>query len=342
MLRASTSGSDVPARYGGEEFAVIFPGTSVEEAAPRAEAIRREIESSVFQHEGVDLRVTGSIGLAQLQQGEDIDSLIKRADEALYASKEAGRNCGHWHDGQVIHPVAASQRSSVSSDSRALPTADDTSKKPDSATADTVKSSTVPQPPTQPHSPSKESTAASKGPDLPSLKGVVDWQEFEDEMTFQVGQWNADGGKLSALLISIDDYERLASETDSTGHAVLSAAAQFVKAAVRNSHVVSRYDSRSFAVLMTDADLAKAAQIGERVRRAISRCVLPVTQDGLRFTVSVGAAEFGCQDNTETLLQRTQSALEAAAAEVGNRTCCHDGQQCSFVGGDQPALAATH
>ena len=105
VLYETSSQVNILGRYGGEEFAVIFPETELNAVVPRADAIRRHIEMSIFHHEGVELCVTNSFGLAQLREDEVIEDLVKRVDEALYASKRAGRNCGHWHDGEYIHPI---------------------------------------------------------------------------------------------------------------------------------------------------------------------------------------------------------------------------------------------
>ena len=85
----------VAARYGGEEFAMLFPG----ETAPMVEAvlntIREEIGSRSLKRRSTndDLgAVTVSIGLAQKRSDEPALTLMGRADEALYASKRAGRN----------------------------------------------------------------------------------------------------------------------------------------------------------------------------------------------------------------------------------------------------------
>lgn len=108
MLLKTCRDMDLPCRYGGEEFAVVMPSTVAEQAKTAAERIRKAIESMTVKFEGQELKVTTSVGLAQFRQGEDQAKLVRRADDALYASKSAGRNCGHWHDGQEPLPFSTS------------------------------------------------------------------------------------------------------------------------------------------------------------------------------------------------------------------------------------------
>ena len=96
---------DMVARYGGEEFAVIFPQTKIEDAMPAAERARKAIEESVFSFEGTDLRVTASVGLAQIRGNDTAEMTVKNSDAGLYVSKETGRNCSHYHDGQKFVPL---------------------------------------------------------------------------------------------------------------------------------------------------------------------------------------------------------------------------------------------
>ena len=92
--------SDVAARYGGEEFVVLLPGTDVDAAAKLAERIRTEIAASPMSlPNGEEVTITASIGIAEVSPGPgdtDLktlgDSLIARADVALYAAKSAGRD----------------------------------------------------------------------------------------------------------------------------------------------------------------------------------------------------------------------------------------------------------
>lgn len=84
---------DLASRYGGEEFVVMMPGAGLAEAAIAAERLRGRIEASAFEIPGSDpINVTVSIGLAQLSADEDMQSLLRRADAALYEAKTEGRN----------------------------------------------------------------------------------------------------------------------------------------------------------------------------------------------------------------------------------------------------------
>ncbi|MGB7219009.1 MAG: diguanylate cyclase [Vicinamibacterales bacterium] len=84
--------SDVLGRYGGEEFVLVFPETAMREAQIVAERVRAAVAGSPVVIGDRALDVTVSIGLASLSSGEDVGGLISRADSALYAAKQGGRN----------------------------------------------------------------------------------------------------------------------------------------------------------------------------------------------------------------------------------------------------------
>jgi two-component system cell cycle response regulator len=93
-LRESVRGIDLVSRIGGEEFLVVMPDISPDNAKCVAERVRSAVEDTGFPlKEGAGpLKVTVSIGLAFHQAQETGRSLVNRADEALYASKNRGRN----------------------------------------------------------------------------------------------------------------------------------------------------------------------------------------------------------------------------------------------------------
>jgi diguanylate cyclase (GGDEF)-like protein len=84
---------DVIARFGGEEFVVALHAVTIDDAEHVAEKIRHALELSPCVHEGVSLPLTASFGVAEYRVGDDtLEQLIKRADEAMYEAKRAGKN----------------------------------------------------------------------------------------------------------------------------------------------------------------------------------------------------------------------------------------------------------
>ena len=93
-IRKAIRGIDLACRYGGEEFVVVMPETDMAVATVVAERLRRRIASDPFpiQQGARVVDVTISIGIAALGRDDDAARVIKRADQALYRAKRAGRN----------------------------------------------------------------------------------------------------------------------------------------------------------------------------------------------------------------------------------------------------------
>lgn len=105
ILRGAVRESDRVARLGGEEFAIVLPGSDAADASRAAERLREAVARAVLEYEGKKLRVTISCGGAAAQAGEEAQGIVKRADQALYASKAAGRDFATWHNGQELIPI---------------------------------------------------------------------------------------------------------------------------------------------------------------------------------------------------------------------------------------------
>jgi diguanylate cyclase (GGDEF)-like protein len=93
VLQPGVRATDQVGRIGGEEFAVLLVETPMDEAEQTAERLRQVIETTTVRHAEQTVGVTASFGLAALQAEDDFAELFRRADVALYAAKDAGRNC---------------------------------------------------------------------------------------------------------------------------------------------------------------------------------------------------------------------------------------------------------
>jgi diguanylate cyclase len=92
VLRKRLRGTDFIARFGGEEFVLLMPATVPAAGAKLLENLRASVEACPFHFKGEPVTITLSMGLTAFRPGEHSDAVLKRADQALYRAKHAGRN----------------------------------------------------------------------------------------------------------------------------------------------------------------------------------------------------------------------------------------------------------
>ena len=100
---------DYVARYGGDEFAIMLAEVDLNAAIKAAQRIRVEVERTNFDCglNGARVAVTFSMGLALVSDADTPETLLKKADQALYQSKHRGRNQLNWHDPSDQLPAEA-------------------------------------------------------------------------------------------------------------------------------------------------------------------------------------------------------------------------------------------
>ena len=274
---------DLVCRYGGEEFAVILPATEQAGAVLAAERARAAVERMVVESAGQLLKVTVSGGVAAAVAEEDVERLVSRADQGLYASKKAGRNCIHLHDGKQLTCNGAP-----------APKAEEPKPAP---------------------KPTPEKPAADTGAKDP-LQLIPNREAFIEDVRKRVEQHRRYHAPVTVLYCGVDDFESITSRHGrEAGNVVLRAVAQFLKAVLRELDMPARISDDRFAVVLAGIDGAEAAAKAERIRQAIEKCKLPGGQlDNLRFTASLGIAEIEEGDDAEALMNRGTGAFGAAAA----------------------------
>jgi diguanylate cyclase len=311
VLRTSVGEGGLVARYGGEEFAIVFAGLSSKAVLAQAEGARQAIAGTSFRFAGRELFVTASAGVADILAGNGEKELIRRADEALYSSKKAGRNCGHYNDGRANHRI-----------------------RPETIAA-------APKAPVGDQVGDEWLTAEVAVESLyhEKLAHVSNRPTFFDDLIRRLAQWRRGGTPLSLLLVQVDGYGRLVSDNGNGGaEVVLRVAAQLINAVMRDMDHVARLEEDTFALLLPGAHLAHAVAIAERLRSAVERCRLPRKAGTSWFTISVGAVEASNGDDLRLVLERARKALLAAVNQGRNRVCGHDTLGCTVKEAELAAL----
>jgi diguanylate cyclase len=290
VVRAAVGEIGFVARYGGEEFAVVFAGLSAPQAIGHSERARQAIGAASVKVGGRDLRVTASAGVAEVLAGDSEKEVIGRADEALYASKKIGRNCGHHNDGRVNHLIKLEPVQVASPITEKL--GDEWMFEAEVPT-DTLFREPIPHVSSRP--------------------------AFFDDLIRRLSQWRRGNSPLTVILVQVDGLPRVISEHGaSASEVVLRVSAQLINAVMRDMDHVARLGEDTFALILPGALLHDGVAIAERLREAVERCRLPRRAGATWFTISAGVVEASDGDDLRRILQRGRSALAAAVNQGRN------------------------
>jgi diguanylate cyclase len=278
-LAQTVKQGDLPCRYGGEEFAIILANTRVAEGQIAAERVRRAIESMTVQFDGKTLRVTASIGLADSHISEDGVQLLRKADDCVYASKKAGRNCSHWHNGAECLPIVASKPA---------------------APAKTEAG------------PARPMTSALA---VGEVSALPDRAVFTDELRRRIASSHRTGEPLSILHFRVRDYQRLETTYGTAvGSLLLDSLASFIGSTLRDMDLLGKLDDGEFVVMLPGSSSSAAKIVGQRVRSSVSLCPIPMGSQQIRLELDLGVASVQADDDAPTAMANARDELEAAVA----------------------------
>lgn len=300
-IRRQSPDTVMATRFGGEEFSIIFPGMNIEETLAAADQIRTSIKSLRFEFEGQQVQVSASGGLAQLQPGESIQAVITRADEGLYVSKQAGRDCSHWHDGTQIVPL--------------------NSKPADATAADA-------QPPSDQHESDQAGSASPEetSVDLASLKGL---EEFMATVDQRIAHSRDTDTPISAMVMTVDDLQSLTEQHGpDTRQRILQCLLRTLQQTIRVADNTARVGDDSLIALLPGASLELASRVAERLRAAVAAASDQADEEPLRFTVSVGVAQH--EDHAPPMVKQAVAGAAHAAENQGNLVAISDGEAFRF------------
>jgi diguanylate cyclase len=275
QLHGTCRGMDLPCRYGGEEFAVVMPSTYARDAMLFAERLRKGVESSPIDVEGATLRITCSIGVAQVLRSDDIVRTLKRADEALYRSKAAGRNCVHLHDGQQCLPSG-------------------------------VNPATEPSPaPRAPVAPEPVVTRA--------LDSLANRTRFVDEVRRRLAESHRTGYPLGLLTVRLGSYGDIRRNLGMAAiSSTLETVSQALLDTFRESDLVARLADQTFGVMLPGSTCEEAIITAHRLLERLENCQVPGLDPAYDLKSLVGLAQIEPGDSVESIIRRAENDLISA------------------------------
>jgi diguanylate cyclase len=329
LLRRKMREMDLVARYGGEEFAIILPGTSLADACKAAVRACEGIEESRYRQAGRELQVTASLGIAEVHGNEDAAALIARADKALYAAKEGGRNCAYWHDGQSVYRVVPLKRPEI-------PPAESQQAPPPPGNPERHEGA----PPVAGAVPAEPKSEAACSLDLGMLSNYASRTSFCQQVRNRTAEWKRGGPIFSVVLIELNlrqaDGQRPCPQTRNVATLAVT---RFLAATVGGTDVVAHYAPHCFAVLLPAADLAGAIGVAERLEEQISEYRSPGEGGKPILAASIAVVQVMKKDDSISVLKRAEATLEEADRHVAKGAYYHDGERIAPVTARRESLA---
>jgi diguanylate cyclase len=294
-IRQAAGNAGLVCRYGGEEFAVIFPKVHAADVIQLAERCRAAIGAQAIDYDGQSLNVKASAGLSEFAARDTMETVLERADEALYASKRAGRNCGHQHDGSAFQPF-------------------------------------VPASPIAPSAPEIKATAPPATGIVDPATGLSTRDSLREDLQRRLAGLARDGQALSLIMVQIDRMGDWLSVGGDDGQAIaLRTVSLGLRGVTRTMDHAARFDNDSFAIAVHGANLSAAVEVAQRLKNSLLSARPKLGGQPTPLTLSVGVCEAVVGDDPAKLILRAQSAQNTAANLGGNQISMHDGKRISLV-----------
>ena len=271
VLAAQPREMDLPCRYGGEEFALILPSTNAVDACKVAERIRAAVEASTTVCDGKTLKVTCSLGVSQFLGDDDVPRLIRRADDALYTSKKAGRNCGHWHTGASQIPITAPETAPVE---EAVP--------PPAAVADV--------------------------PADPSPSGATFIQNLKRRVT-ESHRFGVPLAVLYVKIEDYEIISR--KHGSPIARQLVDISAPALTKTLREMDVMARLENGEFVVMLPGSSQSETSRVAKRMCEATAKLGVPVVDRQQQVRLQYGIAELKPNETAQELLARARQSVSA-------------------------------
>jgi diguanylate cyclase (GGDEF)-like protein len=300
MIKPLVRGKDLVARYAGDTFALVLRDTTVHDALPVAERVRKLIETGHFSHGHHPLRITASVGIAQMRPDEMPSLVIEQASAALRAAQQAGGNLCFRHDGQQCYPVSAAFQ------------AKDESARDSSLTLASMWRETAENDETL----GTGRPAAANEENGPVLSGR---SLFSANLNRRLSEWKRGGPTVSVLVLCVDQMQDLVDRFGAKGHNFLrQVLGRLLEAATRDMDERCEFEDGLFALLLPGTDEANALAVADRLRSQVRQCKVRMGNDLWDLTASIGLAHCTVASRVMDIMLSAEAAMNEAAKLGGD------------------------
>jgi diguanylate cyclase len=208
--------------------------------------------------------------------GEDAENTIRRADEGLYKSKEAGRNCCHWHDGSQCLPIGKPNAAATSEDAR-------------------------------------RSAIAAMATDLRVASESTFIQVLNRRIP-ESRRFGIPVSVIRFTIEDYDAIH--STHGQAAARHIFELAANVLQHALREMDMVALLDDGEFVVMMPGSALAEAEQMAEQMQASLNDCVIPLMDCEQHVRFRYGFAELNKRETAQELLARARAQTESLAGVV--------------------------
>ncbi|HBJ35916.1 MAG TPA: hypothetical protein DDZ51_14445 [Planctomycetaceae bacterium] len=292
LLAKAVRNGDVVARYGGEEFAVILPQSTALDAIPIAKQLRNVLSQFTPKIDNKTIHLSASAGMAGLLPNDTIKSWIQRADEALYHAKSKGRDCGYWHDGQLLHRIDSAVNAPV-------------------AACEVI----------------EEGERVQENPATEAERELMSLSTFNHCLAMSLAENQRDGKNLSVIILRIDEFEKITQLYGlEANRMVYQIIGKMLLSRVGSKSHVACYGNDSFAIILPNTRMDEAVVTGLKIRNAITATPIKFTGKTIETTVSMGVGDEHYRSPKRSLIDRVKDAVAAASKLGGNQVVASKGE----------------
>ena len=307
IIKKQARGRDMVARFCGDTFALLLNQTTVHDALPIAERMRKALADAQFSHGTKPLRLTASIGIAQLHREELQSATTARVKEAQEIAKQAGGNVCFRHDGEGCHPVSSAfqahgKRSDEESTSLAAMWRDSTA--------------IVGSGPATPDTGEGKSIAEAEGATVVTLSGR---SLFAANLGRRISEWKRGGTSVSVAVLRVDQFEELTGRFGEKGQAFLrQVMGRLMEAATRDMDERCEFEDGLFALILPGTDEPTALAVAERLCEQVRQCKVRMGSDLWNLTSSVGVGHCSVTSRVMDIILSAEAAMVEAAQQGGD------------------------